>query len=177
MSAPVALARWLHLYGEDADQGSIFWKRFVLPTVVSFFTTKLTDWVTGQDQHRRHLTATQSCLSSLRSICYLNIILYLIRMLVMKPLPLLLAGQLHSEDFRLACLFFPVHGGFVACCIIVNTASGILTNHLRFDFIFSYIILVLLLSLMHTPRWSTDLSPFVLIILGARRRFWLLGGD
>ncbi|EFX77943.1 hypothetical protein DAPPUDRAFT_246720 [Daphnia pulex] len=83
----IRLARWLHLYGEgDADQGSIFWKRFVRPTVVSFFTTKLTDWVTGQDQHRRHLTATQSCLSSLRSICYLKIILYLIRMLAMKPL-------------------------------------------------------------------------------------------
>lgn len=154
MSAPGAMVRWLHLYGEGADQGSIFWKRFVLPTIVSFFTTKLTDWVTGQDQQRRHLTVTQLCLSSLRSICYLNIILYLIRMLAMKPLPLLLAGKLHSEDFRLDCLFFPVHGSFVACCIIVNTASGILTNHLRFDFIFSYI------AKWFTCRSEAELTSF-----------------
>ena len=154
MAAPGTLIRWLHLYGEGADRGSIFWNRFVLPTIVSFFTTKLTDWVTRQDQHRRHSTVTQLCLSSLRSICYLNIILYLIRMLAMKPLPLLLAGQLHSEDFRLACLFFPVHGSFVACCIIVNTASGILTNNLRFDFIFSYI------AKWFTCRSEAELTSF-----------------
>lgn len=139
MAAPAFLIRWLHLEGHGLDEGSIFWKRFVLPTIVSFFTTELTDWVTKQDQQRRHLTVTGMCLASLRSICYLNITLYLIRMLAMKPLPLLLAGKFHANDFRLECLFFPVHGSFVACCIIVNTASGIMMNHLRIQCTFSYL--------------------------------------
>lgn len=139
MAAPASVIRWLHVEGHGLDEGSIYWKRFVLPTIVSFFTTELTDWVTGQDQQRRHLTVTAMCLASLRSICYLNVILYLIRMLAMKPLPLLLAGKFYSQDFRLECLFFPVHGSFVACCIIVNTASGILMNHLRIDCVLSYL--------------------------------------
>ena len=155
MAAPGSIVRWLHLYEEsENDGGSIFWKRFVLPTIVSFFTTKLTDWVTGQDQQRRHLTVSQLCLSSLRSICYLNVVLYLIRMLAMKPLPLLLAGKFHSDDFRLECLFFPVHGSFVACCIIVNTMSAILMNHLRMDFIFSYI------SKWFTSRSEAEVTNF-----------------
>ncbi|KAI9561459.1 hypothetical protein GHT06_012417 [Daphnia sinensis] len=139
MAAPASVIRWLHLEGHGLDESSIYWKRFVLPTIVSFFTTELTDWVTGQDQQRRHLTVTAMCLASLRSICYLNVILYFIRMLAMKPLPVLLAGKFYSEDFRLECLFFPVHGSFVACCIIVNTASGILMNHLRIDCVLSYL--------------------------------------
>lgn len=138
MAAPATIVRWLHLEGHGLDHGSIFWKRFVLPTMVSFFTTKLTNWVTQQDQHRRHLTVTKGSLASFRSICFLEIILYLVWMMARKPLPLLLAGEFQSEDFRLECLFFPVHGSFVACCIIVNTVGGILLNHLRFDFLWSY---------------------------------------
>ena len=136
MAAPATIINWLHFYGDG--QGSVFWKRFILPTMVSLFTTKLTNWVTGQDQHRRHLTVTKSSLASFRSICFLEILLYLIRMMARKPLPLLLAGEFNSDDLRLECVFFPVHGSFVACCIIVNTAGGILMNHLRFDFLWSY---------------------------------------
>lgn len=138
MAAPASIVRWLHLEGHGLDHGSVFWNRFVLPTLVSFFTTKLTNWVTQQDQHRRHLTVTKASLASFRSICFLEIILYLVRMMARKPLPLLLAGDFHRDDFRLECLFFPVHGSFVACCIIVNTIGGILLNHLRFDFLLSY---------------------------------------
>jgi hypothetical protein len=54
----------------------------------------------------------------------------------------------------LECLFFPVHGSFVACCIIVNTMSAILMNHLRMDFIFSYI------SKWFTSRSEAEVTTF-----------------
>ncbi|XP_046460925.1 CSC1-like protein 2 [Daphnia pulex] len=135
MAAPATIVHWLHL---DGQERSIFWKRFALPTLVSLFTTKLTNWVTGQDRLRHHLSLTKASLASFRSICFLEILLYMIRMMARKPLPLLLAGEFNSDDIRLACVFFPVHGSFLACCIIVNTAGGILMNHLRFDFLWSY---------------------------------------
>nr|CAH0102449.1 unnamed protein product [Daphnia galeata] len=85
MAAPGSHCPWLHLYEEsENDGGSIFWKRFVLPNYLS-----------------------QLCLSSLRSICYLNVVLYLIRMLAMKPLPLLLGRQISQRRFPLGVYFLP----------------------------------------------------------------------
>ncbi|EFX87523.1 hypothetical protein DAPPUDRAFT_96630 [Daphnia pulex] len=56
------------------------------------------------------------------------------------PLPLLFSGQLFdSQHFRLECLFFPEHGSFIACSIIVNTASRILMDQTRFQFLFNYL--------------------------------------
>lgn len=140
MATPGFIVRSLYLVGHGSNPLSLTWKIFILPNIVTFITTELTDLVTNLDLYRRHLCLASIEIGRLRSIFYLSSILYLVRMMAVQPLPLLFSGQLlDSQHFRLECLFFPEHGSFIACSIIVNTASRILMDQTRFQFLFNYL--------------------------------------
>ena len=139
MAAPGYIIELFQLVGKGSDQISLFWKVFILPTIATFFTHKLTNLVTNIDRYRHHLSLSNIELGRLRSICNLSAVLYLIRMMATKPLGYLIFGAFTTGDFDLACLFFTEHGSFITCAIIVSTSSGILMNHIRFEFLLSYL--------------------------------------
>lgn len=139
LAAPGYVVELFQLVGEGSDKFTLSWKVFILPTIASFFTHKLTDWVTNIDRYRHHLSLSSIDLGRLRSICNLSAVLYLIRMMATKPLGYLFFGGFTVGDFNWACLFFPEHGSFITCAIIVNTSSGILMNHTRLGFMLSYL--------------------------------------
>jgi hypothetical protein len=139
MAAPGYIFRSLYLVGEGSNPASLTWKIFILPNIVSFLTTELTDWVTNLDRYRHHLCLASINSGKLRSIFYLSTILYLVRMMAVQPLPLLFAGEFNSQGFRLECFFLPDHGSFIACSIIVGTASRILIDQTRFEFLWNYL--------------------------------------
>jgi hypothetical protein len=61
-------------------------------------------------------------------------------MMVTKPPGYLFVGGFTFQDINWACLFYPEHGSFITCQIIINTFSGILMKHARLDFIISYML-------------------------------------
>ncbi|EFX67139.1 hypothetical protein DAPPUDRAFT_331372 [Daphnia pulex] len=140
LAAPGYIVELLHLVGDGSDHFSLSWNVFILPTLASFFTHKLTEVVTNIDRYRHHQFVSSIEIGRLRSICNLSAVLYLIRMMATKPLAELFIGKFTYRDISWACLFFPEHGSFIACAIIVNTASGILMNHVRLEFLTSYLL-------------------------------------
>ncbi|KAI9561542.1 hypothetical protein GHT06_012501 [Daphnia sinensis] len=140
MAAPGYIVQSFQLVGGGSDEISLTWQLFILPNLASFFTRRLTDFVTKIDEYRHHTTVPSIELGKLRTVCHLSAVLYLIRMMAMKPLPLVFSGQFHIRDIRWECLFFPEHGSFLSCAIIVNTASGVLMNHARSEFLMSYLL-------------------------------------
>jgi RNA recognition motif-containing protein len=140
LAAPGYIVELLHLVGHGSDHFSVSWNVFILPTLASFFTSKLTELVTNIDMYRHHQFVSSIELGRFRSICNLSAILYLIRMMATKPLAELFIGRFTYGDISWACLFFPEHGSFITCAIIVNTASGILMNHVRLEFLTSYLL-------------------------------------
>jgi len=139
MDAPGYLLERFQLVGEGSNPISFMWKIYILPTLGKFCTHKLTDLVTNIDRYRQHLCLSSIHLGRLRSICNLSAILYLIRMTATKPLLQLFTGQFSIWDINLSCLFFPEHGNFITCAIIVNTASGILMDNIRLEFLMAYL--------------------------------------
>ena len=137
MTAPGVLARYLHIQNVGHDEFSMLCKQFVLPTVVSFFTSNVTDWLTETIENwKGHLTTRKRELNIFRSTAILEIVLYIYRMLAMKPLPMIIFDSMtEDKPIQLPCLFFPVHGSFIACAIIVNTVSNILLTHSRVEFL------------------------------------------
>lgn len=140
MAAPGYIVQSFQLVGQGSDEISLTWQLLILPSLASFFTRRLTDFVTKIGQYRHQTTLSSIELGKLHSICHLSAVLYLIRMMAMKPLPLVFSGQFHIRDIRWKCLFFPEHGSFLSCAIIVNTASGVLMNHARLEFLISYLL-------------------------------------
>lgn len=140
MAAPGYIVQSFQLVGKGSDEISLIWQLFILPNLASFFTRKLTDFATNIDKYRHHTCLPSIDLGKLRTICHLSAVLYLIRMMAMKPLPLMFSGEFNTNDFRWECLFFPEHGSFLTCAFIVNTASGVLMNHARLEFLMSYLL-------------------------------------
>ncbi|XP_059350499.1 calcium permeable stress-gated cation channel 1-like [Daphnia carinata] len=140
MAAPGYIVQSFRLVGRGTDEISLTWQLLILPHLGSFFTRRMTDFVTKIDEYRHHTTVPSIELGKLHTVCHLSAVLYLIRMMAMKPLPLVFAGQFDIRDIRWECLFFPEHGSFLSCAIIVNTASGVLMNHTRLEFLISYLL-------------------------------------
>ena len=86
LAAPGSIAHSFKLVGKGSNKIYIYWKVFILPTIASFFTHKLTEFVTNIDRYRHHLSVSSIDLGRFRSICNLSVALYLIRMMATKPL-------------------------------------------------------------------------------------------
>ena len=147
MTAPGIFFRYMHSIGNTGrDDFSMFFKTFILPNIISFLTSFLTDLVSEWvENKKKHLTHSELRSAVFSSTCILQIILYLYRMLAIKPLPLLLISLLadntaNDEPIRWECIFFPEHVSFIICAIIANTTSAILMSHSRIKFLWDIFV-------------------------------------
>ena len=75
-------------------------------------------------------------LNIFRSTAIPNTILYIYRMLAIKPLTMIIFDSMtEDKPIQLQYIFFLVHGSFITRVIFVNTASKILLTHSRVEFL------------------------------------------
>lgn len=136
--APGIIARKLQLDEIGLDSTSIFFKRYMLPTIVTYVTPIITSLVTRFCERRKgYVTQSEFYAGVLQSGCYLEMTMYILRVIAIKPLPLLLHKHI-LQDLQLKCLFFPAHGTGVTVAIVTNTALNILNTHGYLDYLWKY---------------------------------------